>query len=182
MKKIDNFDEIKEPTGEKFKTLPAGGSVCGILAVEDVPMNEATGKGDYWKIKFDIIEGEYKNWFEGVEARCGFWFGEYIQSYKTKSTGFFKTLITSLENSNDGYKWDWDERRVSGKKVGLTIGEKEFTNKNGYLSIKSYVDKARSIDMIRKGEFDIPEKICLPVSDFSIPVVGNDLSDDELPF
>ena len=182
MKKIDNFDEVQGTQSGGFKKLPAGGYICEILAVTDVPLDLNTNKGDYLKIKYEIIEGEYKGWWEETEVRAGFWGGEFIKSYKPGAFKFFKGFVTALEESNNGFKWDWDERKLTGKKIGLVIGEEEYPKNNGGIGDKMVVGQTRSITAIKKGNFDIPAKICLPVSSLSIPVAGNDIVDDDLPF
>lgn len=44
-----------------------------------------------------------------------------------------KAFITSVENSNDGFKFDWnkDVSQLNNKKVGLVYGLEEFTNDKG---------------------------------------------------
>ena len=55
MKKID-WNNVKENGSQ----LPAGGYVCGITSVEDVPEKE------YLKFEFDVAEGEYKNYYRAL--------------------------------------------------------------------------------------------------------------------
>ena len=38
----------------------------------------------------------------------------------------FKTLTTSVEKSNPGYKWTWDEKTLIGKTFGGVFGLEEF--------------------------------------------------------
>ena len=71
---------------------------------------------------------------------------------------FFKGTITSVEKSNKGFKWADDEKALVGKKVGLVLFEKERINNNGKKVVDMRVDKAHSIDAIKSGDFEIPER------------------------
>ena len=57
MKKINDFENIQESTGQ-FRRLPPGGYVCAIYHVEDVPSKE------YLKIDFDVVKGDEKGYFK----------------------------------------------------------------------------------------------------------------------
>ena len=35
-------------------------------------------------------------------------------------------LVWALEDGNPGYKWDWDENKLRGLKVGLNVREREY--------------------------------------------------------
>ena len=43
----------------------------------------------------------------------------------------FKGFIKSVEESNPGYVWNWDESTLKGKKVGLILQEEEFVPTGG---------------------------------------------------
>jgi hypothetical protein len=56
MKAINNFENVQATTGE-FNRPTANGYIVEIIGVKDVPINEATQKGDYLKIEYDIAVG-----------------------------------------------------------------------------------------------------------------------------
>ena len=56
MKKIENWENVQEPT--KFKRLAPGGYICAIKDVKDVPEKE------YLEIQFDIVKGDEKGYFQ----------------------------------------------------------------------------------------------------------------------
>lgn len=149
MKKIDlaNIVEFKP-----FERLEAGGYICGIYAVEDVPDKE------YLKISYDIIEGDKKGFYSKLKKEKGWELPMFIASYKETALPFFKGTITSVEKSNKGFKFDNDETKLVGKKIGLVLFERERINNNGKKVTDLRVDKAHSIDAIKKGDFEIPEK------------------------
>lgn len=157
MKTISNWNEVKESGNSEFKRLPAGGYVCRITKVTDVPASE------YLKIEYDVVEGEFKNWWADTEERAGFWGGNFVRSYKDSAAGFFKGFISAVEKSNPGFEWAWDENSLCGKLVGLVLNEEEYRKNNGDVGTRLNVAKNLDVATIRNGDFTVPEKKCLPV-------------------
>ena len=149
MRKL-NLADVKEFT--PFEKVEAGGYICGIYAVEDVPEKE------YLKITYDIVEGDKKGFYSKLKKEKGWELPSFIASYKESALSFFKGTITSVEKSNKGFKWADDEKALVGKKVGLVLFEKERINNNGKKVVDMRVDKAHSIDAIKSGDFEIPER------------------------
>ena len=185
-----HLSEVEEAT--EYKSLPKGGYVCGITAVEDVQMNANTGKGDYLKMEYDIAEGEFKNYYRALYENKDFWGGKFIKSYKETALAYFKAFITSVENSNSGYKFNNDEKTLMRKLVGLVLGEEEYQANDGTIKTRLYVAEVHSADRIRKGDFKVPElkQLKSTATKASTPAykapVNNDfeeiVSDDDLPF
>ena len=149
MKKL-NLENVKEFT--PFEKVEAGGYICGIYAVEDVPEKE------YLKISYDIVEGDKKGFYSKLKKEKGWELPSFIASYKESALSFFKGTITSVEKSNKGFKWADDEKALVGKKIGLVLFEKERINNNGKKVVDIRVDKAHSIDAIKSGDFEVPER------------------------
>ena len=150
MRKI-NLDGIKEFT--PFETVEAGGYICGIYAVEDVPEKE------YLKISYDIVEGDKKGFYSKLKKEKGWELPAFIKSYKEGvPLQFFKGMTTAFEKSNKGFKWADKEQDLVGKKVGLVLFEKERINNNGKKVVDMRVDKVHSIDAIKSGDFEVPER------------------------
>lgn len=149
MKKI-MLENVQEFT--PFEKVEAGGYICGIYAVEDVPDKE------YLKISYDIVEGEKKGFYSKLKKEKGWELPMFIASYKESALPFFKGTITSIEKSNKGFKFDSDETKLVGKKIGLVLFEKERINNNGKKVVDMRVDKAHSVDAIKSGDFEIPER------------------------
>lgn len=155
MKPIKNYDEVRA-SGD-FERLPAGGYICYIVDAEDVPMNDQ-GKGDYIKIKYDIAFGDFTNHWSKTEEQAGFWGGTFIRSYKEKALGMFKAFTNALEKSNKDYKWDWDEKSLKNKAIGLVLGEEEYRKNDGSVGTRLYVRNVKDIQSIKDGKFTVPEK------------------------
>jgi hypothetical protein len=148
MKNIDwnQVEDLKD-----YNRIPAGGYICVITAVEDVPEKE------YLKIEYDISNGDYRGYFKGLYLNKGFWGGSFVKSYKVKAQPFFKAFKTAVEASNPGYTYNNDEKTLVGKYVGLVLGEEEYLDKNNKIRTRTYVDQAHSAKAIQAGEFEIPE-------------------------
>ena len=156
--KTINLDNVQEYA--KFKN-PVGGFICEIKTVEDVPNKE------YLKVGYDIAEAitddqkEFVGMYTRRKAERDFDYPVTIVSYKEASLPFFKGFVTALENSNKGYKWDNDETKFIGKRIGFVIGEEEYEgqDKNGApkIKVRTYVAERHSVDSIKEGDFDVPE-------------------------
>lgn len=172
MKHID-WNSVEEAKG--FEKLPAGGYICGITAVEDVPSKE------YLKFEFDIAEGEHKNRFRNLYEAKGFWAANFIKSYKEKAQGFFKKMLTAFEKSNAGFKFIDDEKTFKRKLIGLVLGYEEYTGADGSTKERLIVTDFLSVDEIRQGKFTVPELKRLNDNNGS-DAFAADEEDDDLPF
>ena len=153
MKPITNIAEVQE-AGES-KRLPAGGYVCKYTKVED-----NNGK-NYLYMEFDIAEGEFRGYFEDLEERAGFWAGKCYRSYSEKALPMFKRMCSAVTKSNKNFIFDGnqhcDESTLIGKKVGMILGEEEYTGNDGSTKTRIYVAREISIDDLKAGKFKVPE-------------------------
>lgn len=154
MKRIENWDSIVESTS--FKRLTPNGYIVKILTVEDHPDKE------YLKIYFDIVKGDDKGYFkkqyDGDTRKERKWpnAGTFIRSYKDSAASMFKGFINAIEKSNKGYQWNFDEKTLVNKVVGLIIADEQYQNQKGQVRVRNYVAAVRSVETIEKGEYEIP--------------------------
>lgn len=180
MKPINNYDTVQATSGDFARPTP-GGYVCEIVRAEDFPFREETGKGDYLKIEYDFTEGDLAGYHADAYKKFGYWGGDFYRSYKEKALGMFKHFTNCVEESNEGYEWDWNEQGLAGKKVGLVLGEEEYTGNDGAIKTRLYVKDVKNVDDIRKGDFKVPPlKKLKGTSTAPAPTV--DATDDYLPF
>lgn len=157
MKKIENYETVQANSGE-FARPTAGGYFCKITNVTDVPLDEKTGKGDYLKIEWDFADGEFKDYYkEANEKFGGEWWARFIRSYKESALGMFKHFTNCVEESNNGYKWECDEKSLVGKLIGLVIGEEEYEANDGSIKTRLYVKDVKTIFQIGDKDFKVPE-------------------------
>ena len=124
------------------------------------------------KVAFDIINndkyaGFYSTRFksakaQNADAKWGGVFDVFIpKDDGTENDGYtkqaFKRFITSVERSNGGYTWNWDENSLKGKMFGGVFGREQFETKEGELKFAVKCRFPRSIESIRTGDFKIPD-------------------------
>lgn len=179
MKPIKEYELVNE-AGE-LKRLPAGVYGVRITNVVDNPDKE------YLEIYCDIVKGEYANYFKTL-VDSGFKdSSRSIRSYKTNALPFFKAFITAVEKTNQGYHWDWDEKKLIGKNVIAIFGEEEYLDNEGNVKIATRVAEFRSIEAYNEGKLKAPELKKLPAeAKEPDPVVEFAYTEDdlnsELPF
>ena len=183
MKPINNFDTVKATTGE-FKRPTPNGYICKITLADDYPFDANTGKGDYLKIEYDIASGEFKDYYTEQYNRFGgdFWAATMFRSYKEKALGMFKHFTNCIEESNPGFKWNWEEQKLVGLRFGATLQEEEYEKQDGSVGTWLVVRDIKTVKQIMDGDFKVPEtkrlvRASAPVSDFV--VLDNS---DPLPF
>lgn len=179
--KAINLDNVQE--AGSINKLAAGGYVCKITNVMDVPEKE------YLYVEFDIAEGQYKDYYKKLQESKNFWGGSMYKSYKEKALPMLKRFCSAVTKSNPGYIFDAgaqnnDEKTLIGKLIGLVFYEEEYLGNDGSVKTRLKVDYETEIEKIRKGEFKVKEKKLLPAdqkpqTDFvNVP----DGTQEEIPF
>ena len=162
IKKPNNWESVQ--TFSERKKLPLGAYVCRIKQAVVQPTNY----GEQLCVLFDIEDGEHAGFyaadFRNNKNPDKKWRGVLRQflpaddgSEKddlTKSS--LKGLITSIEKSNPGFTWGWDEQALSGKLVGIIFRneEWEYNGKHGW-AVRPF--RACSVDTVADGTYTIPD-------------------------
>ena len=149
MKAINNWDNIKAASNNERPV--SGGYVCIIRKVTDDPKNQCL------VIEYDIAEGPFKNYAADTAERAGFWPLDFMKSYKEKALGFFKAMIEAVEQTNNGFRWTWDEQKLVGKGIGMVLREEEYENRKGEVKIRIKPYAFCTAMDIRTGNFTVPE-------------------------
>lgn len=186
MKPIQNFTAEKAAAG----TLPKGGYLATILHQEIKKYDW----GEVLILSFDINDGEYKNFFtrqyEENTKEDKKWKGIFRLTVPDENSKFFEgnkrafsNAIWAIEQSNEGYTWNWDEKTLEGKKVGVLFRNKEW-EMNGDSGWTTECCALESIENIKSGNFRMPKDKSLKKSSDSgfftdIKSIDNG---DELPF
>ena len=172
-----NRDLYNNTNGKGYgesRGLEPGWYPCVILNAVEGESNWGTPQMTF---SFDVIDGEYKRYFEidykNSTSDPKKWRGTLDQAIDERGMPYFKGLITAIENSNPGYKFDFDESTLNGKKVGIGF-RKEWYEKDGQ---DKYVVRAFTFCDIAKvisGELpvpkDKPKKNATNNSGYSVPV------------
>ena len=157
MKKYDVKPE--KPSGGR-ETLPAGGYVCSILNAKV----ESNDWGDTLVIAHDVCEGEYagifKRDYDNNTMEDKKWRGTFrlklpkddgTEQDAWKKRGL-SNFLWAIEQSNPGFAFNWDEKTLKGKKIGLLYCNKEWAmgDRTGWTTEAAGTE---SIDNIREGKF-----------------------------
>lgn len=138
----------------------AGGYIIQITRALNNP------KSQRLEIEYDIVDGEFKGYYQDLYNRRGFWGGNFIKSYKPNALPFLKQFIEVILESNQdctglviGDFDDIDETRLPGKYLGIVYGMEEYRGNDG--KIKQRPDHYNAIFMtpaqIQQGTFEVPE-------------------------
>lgn len=199
MKKIENWDNIEAKGMDDFKALPIGAYECKIInAVEN--HNEQSGKTTL-KVMVDIASGEYKDYFKkrydsntAIDRKWDNNATKFL-AFEGENTSFFKGFITIVENSNVGYKWNWEESTLRDKKLVGVFQYEQYEKQDGTKALKVRLTKFRSLDKL--GEIEVSDSVKMldgtyvdyeeyiksknsePFSDFENVV---EIKDSDLPF
>ena len=152
--------EAKKNSG--YLTLPPEGAyVAEIQAVRSVPSDEKHDR-DVIELKIEITEGEYANryteFFKDQDEKFGN--AKYKGVFRLtcpkaddedwrKRT--FEGNLWCVEQSNPGYTWDWDENKLKGKKVGISVRKRLYTY-NGKDKETTEIGRFETIDDVRNGK------------------------------
>ena len=180
MNPIANYDSVTPVYGERAKEEP-GGYIVKITFAEDVPAKE------YLRIEWDYTDGELAGAHKDCYDNFGFWPAPLFRSYKQKAAGMFKGFIEAVGQSNQGFSWNWDEKTLVGKWVGVVTREEEYTSNSGEIKTRIIVDQVLPAADIMNGNFTVkPVKRqeasnrSNAVVDMTEPAVTP--ADDKIPF
>lgn len=168
MEPIKNFDKVNA-MGQGSTQLPVGGYVC---VIKDVQYKKYDW-GDCMYIAWDVAEGELKGFYmkkfkaDKENNEDAKWKGVY-KLYVPKDDGSeqdewtkrkLKTFTNALEDSNDGYKWNWDEKKWKNLKFGGVVGEHEtfIDGKDSTITFNE-VRFVTTVQKIKDGDFRPADK------------------------
>ena len=137
MKPTSNWEKTNAQTGLN-ETLSPGGHQVVIMNAE---CKQSRAGREMLVIYFDIDEGSE---YDGIMLRTyqrkkGFGDAKWpnmgtMYQLTVDKDGYtnprFKGLIKAVEETNSGYKWDWNETNLKGKRLGVVFGEEEIVGTN----------------------------------------------------
>lgn len=190
MKAYEGFKAQRRSSKEQ---IPAGGYVGKIMDCSE----QVYDWGSVLVISFDITDGEYKDFFrKDYQANTDEnrkWRGVYRLNVPkgdgtekdgwTKNT--FEGALWAIEESNPGYHWDWNEKALKGKNIGLLFRREEWAM-NGNTGWRTACGMLESVEAIRNGTFKPLKDKPLPDNKRPAAAVTPDVfveeSEDDLPW
>ena len=158
MKQYKGFKS--EASGSGFPQLPAGAYVAAVKNVKIVGKEP----DQQLVLRLEVIEGEWAGYYTKRYQRDSQGSGKYEPKYKgdfrlqipndeNKNREHpewdergFNHMVWCMEQSNPGYKWNWDENTLKDKTVGINVRDAVF-NGNAYTQI----GRLEVADDVRKG-------------------------------
>jgi len=194
---IKHFGDYDKVQGYQDRPqLPVGGYVMRIMGAE-VKENRI---GQYVQVSMDIAEGQYKDFFADdyrAQDANKKWHCNYLLNVPlddgSEKDGWtkrrFKTFTEALEASNDGYHFDWDEKKFKGLMIGGLFNIREWKTDDGQRGRSTNLAQVCSVEKIRTGKYKLPKDQLLKDSDSADSSSTNTTSggftvvhDDDLPF
>lgn len=170
MQKFNAYDDIVVSKPRRIKSGLYPGKIID-AKVEKV--NTKKGEMEVLRVLFDISEGEYKDYYKklydfkekGKEKKDKRWECDLVFWLESKnsteeankmSAERFKRFINDVEKSNEGFKFDWDEKKLVGKEVGLAFSLEEWLNREN--NIFTSVKLRRTVDLDIAKEYNYETK------------------------
>lgn len=195
MKKPSNYDKAQEYA--PVEKLPAGAYICQIMNVEE----QTNDYGTKLILAFDITEGDFKDFYKkqynSQTQEDKKWKGNFRLACADEDAKeddwrlrMFKSSIHKFEDSNKGFHWDWDERKLKGLKIGILVRDKEY-DYEGRRGFWSEPFALITVDDVKDGNFSMPKtkfldeynenNVSAPAGDGFMNIPDN-IDDGGLPF
>lgn len=155
LNKPNKYEEVQ--VNNEFERLELGGHKGIIKNVEeytstisgntslkvevDTALDDKQPK--YFQEQYDNNTDMNKKWSTGAT--------KYVSLKEDENcVKMLKGFITAVENSNNGFEYNWDKDidQLKGKKVGLVFGLEEYEDQEGKLKTATKLTQFRSIDKV----------------------------------
>ena len=153
--KPSNYDKIQ--VNQEFERLELGGhkgiikniieytsAISGNTSLKvEVDTSSDDKQPNYFQKQFDENTNMDKKWSNSGT--------KYVSLKQDENCiKMLKAFITSVENSNPNFTYDWNKEvdQLKGKKVGLVFGLEEYQNDKGETKTSIKLTQFRSIDKV----------------------------------
>ena len=198
LKKPNKYDEIE--VNLDFTPISLGGHKGVVMSAEEYtsPVSGNTSLRVCVDTAKDDEQPEYFSEMYRNDSRSDKkWSNSAIKYVSLKDdencVRMLKAFITAVENSNQGFTYDWNKEtsQLKGKKVGLVFALEEYENQDGEIKTIAKLNQFRSIDKI--DNIKIPKVKLIdgsfvdyedykPNNNKSVDDDVIEISDDMLPF
>lgn len=196
MERIEGYETVQPMNAGERESIEPGGYICRIISAEE--RLSKTNKR-MLVMYFDIAEGDkadfYKRRYEEDRnantdiTKIVNWKGVYRQMLEgEKAINFLKGLMNTLKDSNPGFEWDWDERKLAGLKFGGLFGREEYEKQDGSgTAMTTKLRYIRTVDFIVDRDYEVPADRLLPKTENPFATNTNPFgntadNEDTLPF
>lgn len=185
MNKPQNYDQSETSVMGDFKSITPGGHICKI---EQATVSQTKTGKEVLIILFDIAEGEFKDFYSKQFSKKketnsdAKWQGVCRQLTEGNSLKFFKGMLKTIEESNNGYKWNWDETTLKGKLFGGVFGEEEYLGNDGSVKKSTKCMQIRTVKAVKDGVEAPPIKKLINSPSFSTYDEVYEVEEEDIPF
>ena len=158
----NNWDNVQAFSDRQ--KLPVGAYVCEIKQA----VVQENSYGNQLCVLFDISAGEWGGYYSDDFNRnqredkkwkgvLRLWLPKEDGSDKDEWTkSILKGFISAVEESNRGYTWNWDEKSLAKKEIGILFRneEWEYEGKTGWATRPF---RAISVDSVEDGSYTVPK-------------------------
>lgn len=121
-------------------------------------------------VMVEITEGEYKGQYHKVFEDNKNSFGDSVKYKGTMRLippipgdeewrkSRFEGNLWCVEQSNDGYHWDWDETKLKGKKVGINVRKCSYKGRDGEMKDTTEIAQFETVADVRDGKCKLLKK------------------------
>lgn len=152
------------------------------------------------QLQVDIAEGPNAGYFAKLEERANFWGLTANLSLEDKDAWKFKNAVDAMRDSDPSFVWEDDaendESEMVGVKVGAITQRRHYMGNDGRQKSKLLVYRLVPVDVIRSGEYEIPDDLYADNMPKPKPVGGQvvdttaadpvkafgEVNDDDMPF
>ena len=158
-----------KPTYKNFTAQKSGGYTelppvgAYVAEIQNVRFVEGeNGKRSRIECMMEIAEGDYKGRYHEVfeDQRERFGNANYKGIYRIfcplndedlDCRKRFEGTLWCVEQSNSNYTWDWDEKKLKGKKVGISVRKRLYTY-NGKDRETTEIGQFETIEDVKAGK------------------------------
>lgn len=159
--------DFKAEKGKGFVGLPPAGAYVAEIKDVHVVTNDFNGR-EVIEMMVEITEGEYAGRFTEVWQDQRERFGDakfkgvfrlmpYTEDDEDWVKRKFSSNIWCIQESNPPYKWDWDEKKLKGKKIGINLRNRLYTY-NGQDRSTVEIGQFETVEDVKAGK-------CKPMRD-----------------
>lgn len=113
------------------------------------------------QLQVDIADGPNAGYYTRLQERANFWGLTVNLSLDEKDAWKFKNAVDAMRDSDPSFIWEDDadneESEMVGVKVGAITQRRHYMGNDGKKKSKLLVYRLVPVDVIRSGEYEVPD-------------------------
>lgn len=161
MKPTYNGFEAKKNSG--FAELPQPGAyVAEIMGVktemgydkvhEQIVLMIDITEGEYAGQYMKVFEDQKSSFGDSIKFKGVFRLTPPMEGDEVWRKSQFEGNLWCVEQSNPGYHWDWDETKLKGKKIGISVRKSVYKGNDGKEHETTEIGRLETVQDVRDGK------------------------------